>query len=150
MSSTDQFNLSFFPEERARKYFKANRHVLVIEGDKAMRLMIEDILEDAGFEVATASNWPVALEQLQQQPIDFIILDISLPEGDGFEIYDKLQNDPDTKDIPVLMATIWTDKQNLVNAERLGIKHVLPKPFTEDELLLDILSLLVDSARQAE
>lgn len=130
--------------KQARKYFEANRNVLVIEDDKIMGQMVAAILDDAGFEVTTATNALIAFDKLKQYPIDFVVLDILLPEMNGFEIYSKLQDDPETKDIPVLIITAWADERHLEKASQLGIRHFLPKPFTEDELLHEILSLLRD------
>jgi CheY-like chemotaxis protein len=145
--SRSQGNVSMIPKQ-ARKYFEENRNVLVIEDDKIMGQMVAQILDDVGFEVVTASNGRLAFEKLQQHPIDFIVLDILLPEMDGFEIYSKLQAKPDTKDIPVLIITAWADEYHIEKASQLGIRHFLPKPFTEDELLNEIFSLLRDNPRK--
>ncbi len=134
----------------AEQYFEANRNVLLIEDDKIMGQMVLEILDDANFEVVTAPNARVAFEKLQQHTIDLIILDILLPEMDGFEIYSKLQASPDTKDIPVLIITAWADERHIEKAFQLGIRHFLAKPFTEDEFLYEILSLLRDSYDQAD
>jgi len=142
-----QDNTDLIPKQ-ARKYFEANRNVLVVEDDKIMGQMVAEILDDVGFNVTSASNGPMAFEKLKQHPVDFIVLDILLPGMDGFEIYSKLQADPDTKDIPVMIVTAWADERHLEKASQLGIRHFLPKPFTEDELLLEILSLLRDSGRK--
>jgi CheY-like chemotaxis protein len=145
--SRSQGNVSMIPKQ-ARKYFEENRNVLVIEDDKIMGQMVAQILDDVGFEVVAASNGRLAFEKLQQHPIDFIVLDILLPEMDGFEIYSKLQAKPDTKDIPVLIITAWADEHHIEKASQLGIRHFLPKPFTEDELLNEIFSLLRENPRK--
>jgi DNA-binding response OmpR family regulator len=145
--SGSQGDISMIPKQ-ARKYFEENRNVLVIEDDKIMGQMVAQILDDAGFEVVTASNGVIAFEKLQQHSIDFIVLDILLPEMNGFEIYSKLQARPDAKDIPVLIITAWADEYHIEKASQLGIRHFLPKPFTEDELLNEIFSLLRDSPRK--
>ena len=62
-------------------------------------------------------------------------------------ICSNLQADPDTKDIPVMIITAWADERHIEKASRVGIRHFLAKPFTEDELLREILSLLRDSSR---
>lgn len=142
-----QFNTTLIPK-RALKYFEANRNVLVIEDDKIMGQMVTEILDDVGFDVTTAPNGRVALQKLEHTPIDFIVLDILLPEMDGFEIYAKLQENPKTKNIPVMLVTAWADDRNIERASQMGIQHFLPKPFTEDELLYAILTLLVDSSRK--
>ena len=143
------FNSTLIPK-RALKYFEANKNVLVIEDDKVLGQMVTEILDDVGFEVTTASSGRIAFEKLKHQPIDFIVLDILLPEMDGFEIYAQLQFSVDTKDIPVMLVTAWADERNIERASQMGIQHFLPKPFTEDELLYTILTLLVDSSRRKE
>ncbi|HEX9925999.1 MAG TPA: response regulator, partial [Anaerolineae bacterium] len=90
-----QFNLALIPE-RAQKFFEANPNVLVIEDDKIMGQMVTEILDDVGFEVKTATNGKVALELLKQHEVDFIVLDILLPEMDGFEIGAILRENPET------------------------------------------------------
>jgi CheY-like chemotaxis protein len=142
---------SFNPDlisKRAQPYFEANRNVLVVEDDTIMGQMVSQILSDVGFEVTAAASGAVAFEKLRHQPIDFIILDILLPEMDGFEIYERLQAEPETKNIPVMIVTAWADARNLEKASHMGIKHFLAKPFTEDELLLAILTLLIDSTHK--
>lgn len=142
-----QDNVPAIPKQ-ARKYFEENRNVLVIEDDKIMGQMVAQILDDVGFAVTTATNGKIAFEKLKQHPVDFIVLDILLPEMDGFEIYSKIQAKPDTKDIPVLIITAWADEHHIEKASQMGIRHFLPKPFTEDELLNEIFSLLRDNSRK--
>jgi CheY-like chemotaxis protein len=115
-----------------------------------MGQMVAEILDDAGFEVATANSGKKAFAQLEQHAVDFIVLDILLPEMDGFEIYKELQADPDTKEIPVMIITAWADERHMERASQLGIRHFLPKPFTEDELLYEILTLLIENSRKEE
>lgn len=141
--SNSQDNVVTVPKQ-ARKYFKANKSVLVVEDDKIMGQMVTAILDDVGFDVVTASSGMMAFEKLQQHTVNFIVLDILLPEMDGFQIYSKLQAQAETKDIPVLIVTAWDDERHRERAAQMGIRHFLPKPFTEDELLYEIFSLLRD------
>jgi CheY-like chemotaxis protein len=144
-----QFNLALIPK-RAQKYFEANPNVLVIEDDKIMGQMVADILDDVGFNVITAPNGMVAIEKLKHHPVDFIVLDILLPEMDGFEVYSRLQANPETKDIPVMIMSAWADEKNIEKTKSIGIKNFLAKPFTEDELMFTILTLLIGSSRKVD
>jgi CheY-like chemotaxis protein len=134
--------------KQARKLFEANKNVLVIEDDKIMGQMVAEILQDTGFDVRTATNGRVAFEILQQHPVDFIVLDILLPEMNGFAVFSKLQANPASQDIPVLIITAWADERHIEQAAQAGIRHFLAKPFTEDELLREILSLLRDNSKE--
>ena len=146
---TDYFDVALIPEG-AKEYFEANRKVLVVEDDKLMGQVVAEILDDVGFEVVSAANSWTALDILQQRPIDFIILDILLPEMDGFDFYTRLQANPELKNIATMIVSAWSDEHNREQAAKMGIKQFLPKPFTEDELLNTILTLLVDSSRSGD
>lgn len=141
------FDLALIPAQ-AEQYFEANRNVMIIEDDKILGEMIFESLADIGFEVSRATNGPMAFEQLQQRSVDFILLDLLLPEMDGFEIYSRLQEDPATEAIPVIIISAWADERNREKAAQLGIRYFLAKPFTEDELLYTILTVLIDQAHE--
>lgn len=143
------FNLNLVSKQ-ALKYFEENRNVLVVEDDTIMGQMVSEILSDVGFQVTSATNGPAAFAELKQRPIDFILLDLLLPEMSGFDIYERLRADDKTKSIPVMIVTAWADSRHMERASELGITHFLAKPFTEDELLLAILTLLIDDSRQEE
>ena len=145
---SSQFNLALIPD-RAKEHFEANPNVMVIEDDKIMGQMVADILTDVGFKVTNAANGMIAFEKLKLHQIDFIVLDILLPELDGFEVYTRLQANPATKNIPVMIISAWADERNIGKASEMGIKHFLPKPFTEDELMYTILTLLIDSSKNS-
>jgi CheY-like chemotaxis protein len=136
--------------KQALKYFEDNRRVLVVEDDTIMGQMVSEILSDVGFEVTSATNGPAALALLKQRSVDFILLDLLLPEMSGFDIYQRLQANEKTKAIPVMIVTAWADSKHMQRASELGITHFLAKPFTEDELLLAILTLLIDHSHALE
>jgi CheY-like chemotaxis protein len=141
------FNLALIPE-RAESYFEQNRNVLIVEDDRILGEMVKETLDDIGFTATKVTNGPMAFEQLQQRPINFILLDLSLPHMNGFEIYARLQANPATKNIPVILATAWDDDANLKKAAEIGVHHHLTKPFTEDQLLDTIYTMLVEQAKQ--
>ncbi|MCL4302212.1 MAG: response regulator [Anaerolineae bacterium] len=132
---------------QTRKYFKTRRRVLILEDDRLMGQMLTMILDDMGFEITMANNGITAFAMLQQQQLDFIILDVLLAEAAGFEICSSLRLNPATKDIPLLVITSRPDEKNIEQALQLGIHHFLSKPFTEDELLQEILILLRDHSQ---
>ena len=139
------FDIDIIPEG-SLEYFEANPNVLVVEDDRFMGQVFLEMLSDVGFNVIRAANGVTALKKLQEEKINFVILDILLPAMNGFEIYEKIQEDPHTRDIPVMMVTAWADSLHLSKASQMGIKHFLAKPFTEDELLEEIHALLADSS----
>ena len=142
---SSRFDADLIPEG-ALPYFEANPSVLVIEDDRFMGQVFIEMLSEIGFNVITAANGVTALKKLSEQNIDFIILDILLPAMNGFEIYEKIQENTATKTIPVMMVTAWADSLHLSKASQMGINHFLAKPFTEDELLEEIYTLLKDKS----
>lgn len=122
-----------------------NRRVLLVGGDKALKQMLVMILESNGFEVTTMSYDLIALEQ--QQAVDFILLDGW--QADSLEIYSSFQANPTTEHIPVIAIVASPDEKNVEKISKWGIRYFLPKPFTENELLLEILTLLVENREKA-
>jgi two-component system phosphate regulon response regulator PhoB len=127
----------------ALPYFQSNPNVLVIDDDRFMIEVFLGTLGDIGFQVTISTNGTVALTRLQQQATDFIILDLLLPDMNGFELFRRLKKNRETADIPVIMVTAWGDTIHRKKAAEVGIEHFLTKPFTEDELLEAIFKLLV-------
>lgn len=126
---------------QVRKYFKTNRRVLVVETDKTMKQMLATILEGNGFEVTIVHHDADVLEKLQHQRVDFMLLDIVPGERDSPGIYSNLRADPVARDVPVMALIASPHEKNLAQVVQLGIRHFLAKPFTEDELLWQILTL---------
>lgn len=142
-----QFDADLIPAG-AHPYFASNPNVLVIEDDRFMTEVFLGTLGDIGFRVTTATNATVALARLRQQPSDFIILDLMLPDMSGFDLFKQLKQTPETREIPVIMVTAWGDSVHRKKAALLGIEHFLTKPFTEDELLEAIFHLLLAHNRR--
>ncbi len=107
-----------------------------------MVLLFLGILVDVGFNVTFVLDGVAAIETLKQRPIDFIILDIRLPGMDGFELYERLQVNPETQMIPVLITTALNGQYRFLKIRSRGVRHYLARPFTENELLEAILVLL--------
>ncbi|MFQ5772260.1 MAG: response regulator [bacterium] len=66
-----------------------NEKILVVEGEKALRHLYQNELQENGYEVITAANGKGALNKLKQEPVDLIVLDLVLPDGSGFEYLEK-------------------------------------------------------------
>lgn len=115
---------------------------IVIEDDAIMGRMLRAILRDANFQTTLAPTGLMGLELVRQGNVDFVVLDVLIPEMNGFEVYEAMQQDDKMKSIPVLMITAWDDDKHMERVRELGVRHFLPKPFTEDELLEKIRNLL--------
>lgn len=115
-------------------------HVLVVEDDRNARKLLEAVLKRDGYLVFTAENGRAALELMHVQHIDLIVLDVMMPEMDGYEFTSELRKDRDFT--PILMVTakqLPTDKKKGFLA---GTDDYMTKPVDTDEMLLRIKALL--------
>ncbi|AIQ60051.1 response regulator transcription factor [Paenibacillus borealis] len=114
--------------------------ILVVEDDKHVRKLMNAVLKREGYEVITAENGREALEVLEVQHIDLIILDIMMPEMDGYEFAEELK-EADNR-IPILMATAKQLPEDKKKGFRLGTDDYMTKPVDTEEMLLRIQALL--------
>jgi putative two-component system response regulator len=113
-----------------------NDKILVVD-DTVLNLdTILEYLED--FEVFDTTDGYDALEILEEEDIDLILLDIVMPEIDGFEVCQRLKDNPKTKDIPVIFLTSKTDENSIAKAYDVGGVDYVTKPFRKQELLARI------------
>ena len=113
-------------------------------GDQARILIVDDEpfnvdylkqeLEEDGYDILSAENGRAALEVVAAESPDVILLDILMPEMDGFEVLDRLKGDKATRDIPVIVISALVDMENVVHGIEHGAEDYLPKPF--DPVLL--------------
>ncbi|WP_438449191.1 diguanylate cyclase [Gorillibacterium sp. sgz5001074] len=104
--------------------------------------LLKDILEDEGYEVAAAEHGRKALELASLFCPHAILLDIMMPDLDGYEICKRLKEEPNTSDIPILMVTAKTDSLALKKALELGAFDFIKKPIDEVEVIARVQSAL--------
>jgi DNA-binding response OmpR family regulator len=115
------------------------RRVLVVDDDNDIRLLIEELLRGAGYAVQTAPDGRRALRTFHERPPDLVLLDLSMPELDGFETLERLR---DLSDVPVILLTARTGEIDKVRGFRVGADDYVVKPFGRQELLARIEALL--------
>lgn len=114
--------------------------IMVVEDDRGTRRLMEDVLLDAGYEPITAANALQALEILERKHIDLMVLDVMMPEMDGFELLAQLRGSG--YDLPVLIVTAKQALPDKKQGLRLGADDYMVKPADEEEMLLRIAALL--------
>ncbi|BAZ41810.1 response regulator receiver sensor signal transduction histidine kinase [Calothrix sp. NIES-4101] len=112
--------------------------ILVIDDSPTNLEVLYTTLADAGYEVLVEMDGISGIEQVQSNPPDLILLDIMMPNIDGFETCQRLQTNPLTKDIPIIFMTALTDTVAKVKGLRLGAVDYITKPFQQDEVLARI------------
>ena len=113
--------------------------ILVVDDEPTIRETVAYNLENAGYDVITASDGPTALEAARTQSPDLVILDIMLPGMDGFEVCRILRKEMTT---PVLMLTARDDEIDRVVGLEVGADDYLTKPFSMRELLARVKAML--------
>ena len=118
-----------------------NRILIVDDEERNVKLVKGMILSEK-YEVATATCGQEALDYLESNPVDLIILDVMMPDIDGFEVCRRLKEDDATRIIPILMVTALMEKEHRVKAMAVGADDFLSKPVDRTELLVRVKSLL--------
>ena len=103
-------------------------HLLVVDDNKVNRLLLGRGLEQQGHSVAFAENGRQALELLRRQPFDLVVLDVLMPDLDGYQVLEELTADPRLRDIPVIMASSLDELDSVVKCIELGAEDYLTKP----------------------
>ncbi len=117
------------------------RTVLVVEDNQIDRTRLVKVLSDAGYEVSTAENGLQAIDQVKRNKPEAILMDVNMPEMDGFAATRALRGDKDTKHIPVILVTAKDQKADKAWGQMLGAKGYVTKPFTDEQLLEQIRQL---------
>jgi adenylate cyclase len=108
--------------------------ILVVDDDPVNRSMLTRLLEQDGYRVDTAPDGRRALEMLHADPFDAVLLDLLMPELDGYEVLARMKQDETLRHVPVLMITAIDDVDSAVRCIETGADDYLPKPF--DPVLL--------------
>ena len=121
---------------------RTDTRVAVIEDDADIAFTVRVNLEREGYSVATFTNGHEGLVSVQQERFDFLILDLNLPDLDGFTICRELRRNPVTAKLPILMLTARTGEADRVMGLELGADDYLAKPFSVRELLARVAAIL--------
>ncbi len=112
--------------------------ILAVDDSLAALKLLTDILMREGYAVRPASSGKQAIASVTAELPELVLLDISMPDMNGFEVCTHLKNNPASRDIPVLFISASTDKDERVKGFEAGAVDFIPKPFQRDELLARI------------
>jgi adenylate cyclase len=102
--------------------------LLVADDNKVNRLLLQRSLQLQGHQVALAENGRIALEMLRKEPFDLLLLDIAMPEMDGFQVLEQLAADPRLRDLPVIVTSAVEGMDSVVRCIECGAEDYLTKP----------------------
>ncbi|MFT5701790.1 MAG: PAS domain S-box-containing protein [Desulforhopalus sp.] len=109
--------------------------ILIVDDTTENLKLLKEILENAGYKVRAARNGKIALLSIKEQLPDLILLDIIMPELDGYEVCRRLKSEEKTNQIPVLFLSALNDEQSKKQAFEVGGVDFITKPFQADEIL---------------
>ena len=113
---------------------------LVVDDDPVVLKSCRRVLEEEGFPVTLASSVKEALEKLAGQSFSLLLVDVKMPEEDGFSLMERLREKK--IDIPILVMSGYPMEETISRSTALGARHFIAKPFTPDELLEAIRKVL--------
>lgn len=112
-----------------------SKRILVVDDEPDVVLIVKTGLEAEGYSTLAASNGADGYALAREEQPDLIILDVMMPEMDGFETLEKLKNDEATSQIPVIMLTGLSERAKIQRALVSGIAYYVVKPFEFEDLL---------------
>ena len=120
------------------------RHILVVDDSEDMRDLIQRLLERAGYRVVLAADGQASLTQAKLHHPDLILMDLSLPDMDGWEAVGHLRKMPEFRSIPIIAVTAHVSPREAERAMAAGCTAHIGKPFDTRVLLGEVARLLKD------
>ncbi|MDD2610741.1 MAG: response regulator [Giesbergeria sp.] len=122
--------------------------ILAVDDTPASLKLLSDLLRNEGYDVRSAINGELALRSAAINPPELVLLDIRMPEMDGFEVCRRLKADPVTAQVPVIFVSALTDTDEKLHGFELGAVDFVTKPFQREELMARVrVHLEVDRLR---
>ena len=116
--------------------------ILIVDDVMSNVLLLKVLLTNEKFAIATASNGRQALEQVDKENPDLVLLDVMMPDMSGFEVAQHLKANPKTSDIPIIFLTAKTLKEDILEGFKIGADDYITKPFSMEELTFRIEAIL--------
>ncbi len=128
----------------------SNSRILVVDDNEQNLELLVEYLDALDCTIETALDGIDALEKVEQNPPDLILLDIMMPRMSGFEVCRKLKSDPETRDIPIIMVTALNELGDIERGVESGTDDFISKPVNRLEMLTRVKSLLRVRGLQSE
>ncbi|XZN99422.1 MAG: response regulator [Microcoleus sp.] len=119
------------------------RQILIVDDQEHLRELVKVCLEDlAGWNTLVAASGKECLQILETERPSAILLDVSMPGMDGIAVYDRLQSNPMTRSIPVILLTAKVLPSDRAKFAKMGVTGVIPKPFSAITLKEEVVKIL--------
>lgn len=114
------------------------RRILIVDDTQADRAHLERIVSEAGHQALLAENGATALERARRDQPDLILMDINMPEVDGFAATRMLKADESTRNIPVVFVSGKNQKADMAWGQMLGARGYITKPYSREQILAQL------------
>jgi len=111
------------------------KKILVVDDDELVLIAIQELLSPLGFSVTTMSNGPGALEKVSRDRFELVILDVIMPEMDGFEVCQRIRKMDSYSETPILMLTAKSEEEDRQRGMEAGANLYLSKPIAPKRLI---------------
>ena len=118
---------------------RSDYKILIVDDVVSNVLLLSILLTNEKFQVVTASNGNMCIEQAKKEKPDLILLDVMMPDISGFDTAVILKKDPETADIPIIFLTALNSPSDLVKGFQVGANDFLTKPFNKEELVMRVM-----------
>lgn len=112
--------------------------ILIVDDVMSNVLLLKVLLTNEKFAIATASNGRQALEQVEKENPDLVLLEVMMPDMSGFEVAQHLKSNPNTADIPIIFLTALNSTADIVKGFQVGANDFISKPFNKEELIIRV------------
>lgn len=112
--------------------------ILIVDDVMSNVLLLKVLLTNEKFAIATASNGRQALEQVEKENPDLVLLDVMMPDMSGFEVAQHLKSNPNTADIPIIFLTALNSTADIVKGFQVGANDFISKSFNKEELIIRV------------
>jgi len=116
--------------------------ILIVDDEEPNREILTSLVRALGYETETAINGVEAITKMKFFTPDLVLLDIMMPDMDGYEVCDHLKSDPETANIPVVIVTALSDRSSKLKGLQVGANDFLTKPIDQSELTIRVRNLL--------
>lgn len=117
-------------------------HILVVDDEESVANVVRAILCDAGFDVVALYSGAEAVEYCLHNPVDLLLLDICMPEMDGFEVCRQLKKSERTQNIPIVLQSALSEPEHKIEGFSLGVFDYVTKPFRNEEIVARVSNIL--------
>lgn len=125
-------------ESLESKINRSDYKILIVDDVVSNVLLLKILLTNEKFQVCTANNGKMCIEMAKKEHPDLILLDVMMPDINGFDTAVVLKKDEETKDIPIIFLTALNTPQDLVHGFQVGANDFLTKPFNKEELVMRV------------